>query len=521
MTTLEKIIHRLPFEKITGQTIMGYVKDAKSLGDFKKAALENALGGLIIGREILSSTRSIGKELKELADLYKKTYGFSIILATEREGGRMEKLPQPSIELPSPMGISATGDVKSAYIAGYITALELRTLSINVNLAPVANIYPYETTRGFKENSFGDDPEEVSEYVANYVRGLRNGGVLSFVKYFPRRFFDQHDKNLESLSELYKKEFKPFQTAIKMGVEGVIIGNTPLPAVDSVNTPSSLSPKVVEKVVKRGLGFKNIVLTDCLNGEDPAISIDPKKAAVTALKAGNHIVVPSSDVDDVRNTLEKIIEETGRDKDFLNLVKESALEVLSFKLRKLDKFKKTPDKTRGSLINRTRAWKLFQKSISIVKGVSELPLRFLGKPLVIIANRLLSLLEEPERKMLVETLGEDLRSFELLEHVDELSSRRLNELYRNTPSNTLLMVLTYNLHEDGREASVLKRFVEFFKESVVISLGSPEDLKLFSNAKICVAAFTPSITAVKAALKALKNKTPPSGNLPVKISLES
>ncbi|MEM2571390.1 MAG: hypothetical protein QXP96_06715, partial [Thermoproteota archaeon] len=83
--------------------------------------------------------------------------------------------------------------------------------------------------------------------------------------------------------------------------------------------------------------------------------------------------------------------------------------------------------------------------------------------------------------------------------------------------NTLLMVLTYNLDEDSKETSVLKKFVEFFKENVVISLGSPEDLKLLSNAKICVAAFTPSITAVKAAFKALKSKNPPSGSLPIKI----
>ncbi|MEM1548202.1 MAG: glycoside hydrolase family 3 N-terminal domain-containing protein [Thermoproteota archaeon] len=518
MTTLEKIVQKLPFEKIIGQTVMGYVRDGRSIEDFKKIALENALGGLIIGREVLSSTRNIGRELRELAELYKKTYGFSIILATEQDGGRLEKLPQPSTELPSLMGISATGDTKSAYIAGYITALELRTLSINVNLAPVANLYPYETTRSFGENVFGEDPDEVSDYVASYVRGLRNGGLMSFVKYFPRRFFDQRDKNLESLSELYKRDFKPFQTAFKMGVEGVVIGHTPLPAVDSANTPSSLSPKVIEKVVKRGLGFKNILVTDCLNSKDNSVHTDPEKAAVTALKAGNHIVVPSTDEEDVKNALERILEEAGKDKEFYNKARSSALEVLSFKLRKLDKFKKTPEKTRGSLINRSRAWRIFVKSIVVVKGADELPLRFFGKPLIVLANRLNNLFEDDEKTMLLQTLGEEFKDFELLENVDEMPGRRLNELYRNTPSNTPLMVLTYNM-QDGKEASVLKKLVEFFKENIVISLGSPEDLELFSSAKICVAAFTPSVTAVKAVLKVLKSKTPPSGRIPIKISL--
>ncbi|GEM_PF-1276876 len=521
MTTLEKIIQKLPFEKIIGQTVMGYVKDSRSIECFKKIALENALGGLIIGREVLSSIRNIGRELKELAELYKKTYGFSIILATEQDGGRLEKLPQPSTELPSLMGISATGDTKSAYIAGYITALELRTLSINVNLAPVANLYPYETMRSFRENSFGEDPDEVSDYVASYVRGLRNGGLMSFVKYFPRRFFDQRDRNLEALGELYKRDFKPFQTAFKMGVEGVVIGHTPLPAVDSANTPSSLSAKVVEKVVKRGLGFKNMLVTDCLNGEDNSVHIDPEKAAVTALKAGNHIVVPSTDEEDVKNALERIVEEAGRDKEFYNKVRNSALEVLSFKLRKLEKFKKTPEKTRGSLINRSRAWKIFVNSIAVVKGAGELPLRFFGKPLVVLANRLNNLFEDDEKKRLLQTLEEEFNGFELLEHVDEMPGRRLNELYRNTPSNTLLVVLTYNMHEDGKETSVFKKLIELFRENVVISLGSPEDLKLFSGAKICVAAFTPSVTAVKAVLKVLRSKTPPPGRIPIRVSLGS
>jgi len=521
MTTLEKIIRRLPLRKIIGQTVIGYVKDADSLGEFKNIALENALGGLIISREALSGTRNIGRELKDLAELYKKAYGFSIILASEHEGGRLGRLPSPSTEIPSPMGISATGDRKSAYIAGYITALELRTLSINVNLAPAANLFPHETTRGFKENIFGEDPDEVSEYVASYVRGLKNGGVLSFVKYFPRRFFDQRDKSLESLGELYKRDFKPFQAAFKMGADGVVIGHAPLPAVDSVNTPSSLSPKVVEKVVKRELGFKNMLLTDCLDCVEQLFNISIEKAVVAALRAGNHIVVLSSEEGVVEDALDKILEEAEKDGAFGDRVREAALEVLGFKLRKLDKFKKTPEKTRGSRVNRTRAWKLFLRSIAVVKGVGELPLRFLGKPLVILANRLNSLLEEQEKKTLMQTLEEELNGFELLEHVDELSNRRLNELYRNTPGNTLLMLLTYNMRGEDREIFVLKRLVGFFKENVVISLGSPEDLEFFNEAKICVAAFTPSISAVKAAFKVLRSRSLSPGSLPVRISLES
>lgn len=519
MTTLEKIVQKLPFNKIVGQTLLGYAEDLKSFEELKKMVLENALSGMIIGRSVLSSLKPGRRDLKELADSYKKAFGFSPIIAAEYEGGRFEGLPPPATELPSPMGVGATGDAKSAYIVGYITALELRTLNINTNLAPVANLYPYGSEPGSEENSFGDDPDEVSEYVLSYIRGLRNGGVLSFAKYFPRRFYGQRDEALESLSKLYKKEFKPFQMAFKSGVEGIVIGHAPLPAVDSVNTPSSFSPKVVEKIVKREMGFKNILLTDHSDDKEILEKFDPEEAAVRSLEAGNHIVVPSKRIEDLQETLSSIVEKTEKDKDLYNRVRSNALEVLSFKLRKLEKFKKTPEKTRGSLVNQAKAWKIFVKSITMVKGAEELPLRWVGKPMVVVTNGFNELLDETDRKRLRDVLKEFLKEFSLLEYFEETPSKKLSEIYRNTPGNTLLIILAYNMQGNKKEASVLGKLIEFFRESVAILLGSPRDLTLLSDAKICVAALTPSVTAVKASLKVLTDKSKPSGKLPVKTEL--
>ncbi|MEM2930304.1 MAG: glycoside hydrolase family 3 N-terminal domain-containing protein [Thermoproteota archaeon] len=512
MTTLEKILQKITFDKIVGQTLMGYVDEIKSFQELEKMVLENGLGGLIIGRKALSGLKNPSLLLKELATSYRKTLGFSPILAAEHEGKGFEGLSPPATELPSQMGVGATGEAKSAYITGYVTALELRTLSINTNLAPVANLYSTE----MGENCFGDDPEEVSSYVASYIRGLRNGGVLSFVKYFPRRFSEGRDE--QDLSKLFKHDFKPFQLAFKSGVEGVIIGHSPLPAADS-NIPSSLSPKVVERIVKREMGFKNLLMTDYLDDKQVSDKLGPDEAAIRALKAGNHIVVPSRRIEKTQDVLNAILEKTREDKELYDKVKSSALEILSFKLRRLEKFKKTPEKTRGSVINRVKAWKIFTRSLTVAKGVDELPLRWLGKPLVVIARRLRERLEEADGRRLEEILSEELGGFAFIEYVEEMSGKKMSEIYRSTPSNTLLIILSYNTHGSRREAYVLKKLAEFFRESVVVSLGSPEDLTLLSDAKICAAVFTPSLTAVKAALKVLKGKSKPSGKMPIKIEL--
>lgn len=514
MVTLERIVQRTSFEKIAGQTVMAYVNEVKNFSELEKMVLENALSGLIIGRKALSGLKNPGSSLKELAASYKKALGFSLIIAAEHEGKGLDGVYPPLTELPSQMGVGATGEAKSAYITGYVTALELRTLSINTNLAPTANIY----SPGMGENFFGDDPDEVSGYVVSYIRGLRNGGVLSFVKYFPGRFYEKHEGE-EDLNGLLRRDFKPFQQAFKSGVEGVVIGHSLLPASGNMDTPSSLSPKVVEKIVKRKMGFKNLLVTDYLDDKQVSESFDLEEAAVKALKAGNHIVVPSRRTDKTQEVLDSILEKAREDRNLYERIRSSALEVLSFKLEKFEKFKKTPEKTRGSIINQTKAWKIFIRSISLVKGVDELPLRWLGKPLVVVTGGFEEQLEESGRSALQEVLREELGGFNLLERLEEVSSKKLVEIYRSTPSNTLLLILAYNTQENRRELSMLKKLVEFFRESIVISLGAPEDLSQLSSAKICVAAFTPSVTAVKAALKVLKGKFKPAGKLPIKIGL--
>ncbi|MGQ9478743.1 MAG: glycoside hydrolase family 3 N-terminal domain-containing protein [Thermoproteota archaeon] len=512
MTTIDKILQKLSFEKIAGQTIIGYLDEAKSLEELEKTVIENSLSGLVIGKSFLTSFKNPGDSLSKLADKYKRAFGFSLILAAEHEGGNCNVVPSPSTELPSFMGIGATGDSKSAYLAGYLTALELRTLGINANLAPVANLYPYSA--GPEENSFGDDPDEVSEYVSSYVRGLRNGGILSFVKYFPRRFFEQRDETLESLSKLHKRDFKPFQTAFKTGVEGVMIGHAPLPAVDDSNTPSFLSYRVIEKIVKRGMGFRNMVIADISNEDN---GLEPDRAVAMALKAGNHAVVPTRRIGDLQDILSSIVDRAEKDKDLRNRIVDGATEVLSFKLRKLEKFKRAPEKTRGSRVNKERAWKIFVKSIAIISGVEELPLRWIGRPMLAFTNRLRKLLEDSDGRKIGEVSREELGEVQLLEDVEELSGKRLVEIYRSCSSNTLLVMLIYNAYEDKKGVLTLKKLTEFFRESVVVSFGSPRDLSLFSDAKICVAAFTPSLIALKAVFRILRGRLKPYGKLPVKI----
>lgn len=81
MVTLERIVQITPFEKIAGQTVMGYVNEVKNFSELEKIVLDNALSGVIIGRKALSGLKNPGYLLKELAASYRRALGFSLIIA--------------------------------------------------------------------------------------------------------------------------------------------------------------------------------------------------------------------------------------------------------------------------------------------------------------------------------------------------------------------------------------------------------------------------------------------------------
>ena len=229
---------------------------------------------------------------------------------------------------PWPMAVAATGDPSFAEREGRIVAEEARSLGVNQLYAPVADVNVDPANPAINVRSYGEDPETVGRFVAAFVRGVQAGGVLATAKHFPGHGDTRIDSHRAlpvlraDRERLERVELVPFRAAIAAGVGAVMTAHLSIPSLDATpapvralapgenpetddpseiaryaTVPASMSPAIVEGLLRRELGFGGLVLTDAVDMGGIVDHFDPGEAAVRAILAGGDQVIKSPDTD--------------------------------------------------------------------------------------------------------------------------------------------------------------------------------------------------------------------------------
>ena len=141
------------------------------------------------------------------------------------------------------------------------------------------------------------DPAKVGEFACAVSRGLTASGIAPSAKHFPGHgdtHVDSHlglPRILKSLAELRSVELGPFRSLIAEGVSTIMTGHMALPKVTDSDVPCSLSRGITTTLLRGDLGFKGVVVTDCLEMDAVARSYGVEEGALMALEAGADIVM--------------------------------------------------------------------------------------------------------------------------------------------------------------------------------------------------------------------------------------
>lgn len=236
--------------------------------------------------------------------------GGPALIAIDQEGGMVSRLPKDAVRIPGAMAVAATGNPENARIAGKITARELRSLGVNFNLAPSLDVNSNRNNPVIGVRSYGDTPETVSAYGIAMMRGLAEGGVLSAVKHFPGHgdtAVDSHvglpvvEKTEESLAAC---ELIPFRRAIAAGAPCVMTSHILFPKIEKENLPATMSKKILTGLLRGKLGFRGLIITDCLEMGAIRNTVGTEKGALAALNAGADMVCISHDACLAQSTVE-------------------------------------------------------------------------------------------------------------------------------------------------------------------------------------------------------------------------
>ena len=126
------------------------------------------------------------QQLKERIERFQKCATTPLLISIDAEWGlamRVEKTPQYPYAIT--LGALPESESHLVYEVGKQIGLDLKSVGIQYNLSPLADVNnnPNNPVIGYR--SFGEDKEKVAHFALEYLRGMSDVGVLGCLKHFP------------------------------------------------------------------------------------------------------------------------------------------------------------------------------------------------------------------------------------------------------------------------------------------------------------------------------------------------
>lgn len=226
-----------------------------------------------------------------------------LLIATDEEGGGVDRLAPYYGVSPSPQALAATGDPQQAYDQAKLDAQRLRSLGINADFAPLADVYQGGVLD--QSRTSGTTPDQVARFAGAFLDGLQQNGIVGTLKHWPGIGAESADPHValptisQSKDQLNAMDFASFQALLPHQPAMIMVTHVLVPAYDTTY-PASLSPALVAGVLRGQLGYQGVVVTDAMEMGGIGLFIqsqgysDPvqavAQASVLAILAGDDIV---------------------------------------------------------------------------------------------------------------------------------------------------------------------------------------------------------------------------------------
>jgi beta-N-acetylhexosaminidase len=223
-----------------------------------------------------------------------------LLIAIDQEGGRVSRLPKSFTIFPPCGAVGACRSEELAYAAASVTAAELRTVGINMNMAPVLDVHSNRGNPIIGDRAYGTEPDVVAELGLAAVRGFQGKGIVACGKHFPGHGDTSTDSHKElpvvkaSMELLLERELPPFRHATANGVASIMTAHVVYPALDA-QRPATLSPAILTGLLREQWGFDGVVVTDDLEMHAISDHHGMGDAAVQAFLAGADILLVCKD----------------------------------------------------------------------------------------------------------------------------------------------------------------------------------------------------------------------------------
>lgn len=256
--------------------------------DVQRLAREFDLGGVIYFARNVDAPEQVAEMSRQAQGLAQE---LPLWVSVDQEGGRVARLKRPFTEWPPMMTLGRANDERLAERFAGALAAELKAVGVSLDYAPVLDVHTNSRNPVIGDRALAERAEDVARLGAAIVRTLQAEGIAACGKHFPGHGDTSTDSHHElplvehSPDRLERIELVPFKAAIEAGVASIMTAHILVPALDA-HRPATLSPDIVDGLLKTRLGYTGLVLSDDLEMKAISGRYGHSDATVQAIAAG-------------------------------------------------------------------------------------------------------------------------------------------------------------------------------------------------------------------------------------------
>ena len=263
-------------------------------------------------------------QLKALIKRLRSTKNGPMLIAVDQEGGQVTRLKAQygfsSIPKAASMGTMTEDSVQAI---AFQSGKEMKEVGINLDFAPCVDVASgSHSVIAQLGRSFHQDERIVSSHGQAFAKGLWEAGIIPTLKHFPGIGCASHDSHLgrSDVASCFSesRDLAPYKKAIQEGFCGMIMVGHVHTKMDPVR-PASLSPILINGLLRQQLGWNGVVISDDLQMGAIIQQYTLSQAIQMAIEAGVDILLFGNNL----NWRENMAQEAYR--TLLDLVKKGVI----------------------------------------------------------------------------------------------------------------------------------------------------------------------------------------------------